>query len=275
MKTTILACTYNQPRELEICLDSICKQSTDQFDIVIADDGSGPETAHVVKKYKQILGERLTHVWHEDNGYQKSQILNKAIAKLNEDTEWVIFIDTDTLLHPQFVEDHISQKSLRGLFMGRRVELNESLSQWIRLHPQFIWKKTHKNSWKFSSEFYQELFVSAWQNPPTQNFNRSFRIENSILRKLFKYDHVPDLLGSNFSICAKLLRELGGFNQNLKNYWGEDGDLFIRALEAGVKPSGRKCWALQFHLWHPRRPYAPEAEENYQMRIKNLNINQK
>ncbi|GAL00915.1 putative two-domain glycosyltransferase [Nonlabens ulvanivorans] len=50
-----------------------------EFEIVIADDGSGQETKDFIDHYRTISSKPIIHVWHEDNGFQKSEILNKAL----------------------------------------------------------------------------------------------------------------------------------------------------------------------------------------------------
>jgi GT2 family glycosyltransferase len=270
MKHFVIAATYNQPQDLDRCLDSLLKQSTQDFEIYLADDGSGPETLKVIDKYKKLLGHRLSHFWQEDLGFRKAKILNVALSSLPPESEWLIFLDCDTFVHPRFVEDHIAQKSKNSVFMGRRVDLNPWMSEWIRSHPSFIWKQQQNTKWTLSSDFWQNLLISSFQKDATLHFNRAFRIKNPILRRLLRCDRVPDLLGSNFSICAQLIKKIGGFDESFKQYWGEDGDLYIRARKAGARTYGLKCWAVQFHLWHERRPYDPSLENAYKKRLLEL-----
>ncbi len=233
--------------------------------IYIADDGSSNETAQLIEEKKSIFkANQLHHIWHEDNGYRKSTILNKTIQSLPAEIDWVIFVDADTFLHPKFIADHLAMKASNRIFKGRRVELNAWISDWMRKHPTLLW---NKNSNALSNEFYKKLIASTWKKNPTKNLNRAWRIENSEMRKVFGYDKVPDLLGSNFSICRQLLDRLKGFDESSKRYWGEDGDLYVRALEAGAESVGRKCWAVQFHMWHPRKTYDLDAEKEYQARL--------
>jgi predicted glycosyltransferase involved in capsule biosynthesis len=79
---------------------------------------------------------------------------------------------------------------------------------------------------------------------------------------------VPDLLGSNFSISTKLLHEVNGYNEDFQAYWGEDGDLFVRVRNAGALIRGRKNFAVQFHLDHPRLEPKAEYQERYQALLK-------
>lgn len=250
---SVIATTYNQPLELDLYLKSILIQTRQDFEILIADDGSQLETQKVIEKYqKNSLKNRIRHIWHEDQGYRKAKILNQAIRESTG--KWIIFTDTDLLLHPQFIEDHLQFEKNYGLFMGRRVDLNFKTSSWIQKNPNKL----------FSNEFYFRIFLSAFDRPSSKNVQRSFRVSSPQVAKFLKYNQVEDLLGSNFSICRKLLYSINGFDESNEHYWGEDGDLFIRAKNKNAAISGRKNYAIQWHLWHTQRKPHPDAEKNYQ-----------
>jgi glycosyltransferase involved in cell wall biosynthesis len=257
VKLSLIATTYNQPVELDLFLRSLARQTTDEdFEVLIADDGSRKETREVVERHRHRHGPRLKHIWHEDLGYRKSKIVNQAVRESRGD--WLVFTDADTILHPRFLEDHAAQRAPRRLFMGRRVDLNDSSSRWIRANPESL----------FSNAFYACVVLSARGAQPSRNVNRAWRVDCALARKLARYDEVPDLLGSNFSIDRKLFIEVNGFDEGLQHYWGEDGDLFIRCRNAKADIVGKKAYAVQFHLWHPQRAPQPDAESQYQRRLK-------
>jgi glycosyltransferase involved in cell wall biosynthesis len=251
LKVSLIATTYNQPVDLDLYLRTVEAQTRRDFQVVIADDGSGDETRAVVERHRARLGDRLVHVWHEDVGYRKTKILNSAIRKSSG--ELLVFTDSDLVLHPRFIEDHVSASRPRGMFMGRRVDLSPAMSDWARGNPARL----------FTLEFYYRLVKDGLAVGGTRNVNRGFRVASEPLSNLLGMDRVPDLLGSNFSIDRKLLEELNGFNEALEHYWGEDGDLFVRARNAGAAISGRKSFAVQFHLFHPFRKPKPDAEAWY------------
>ena len=47
----------------------------------------------------------MRHVWHEDRGFEKAAILNRAIA--TSEAEFLIFIDGDVLIAPGFIARHL------------------------------------------------------------------------------------------------------------------------------------------------------------------------
>ena len=73
----VIISTYNNPAWLEKVLWGYLFQTHPADEIVIADDGSKEDTRRLIESFKDKLP--IKHVWHEDNGFQKSRILNSAI----------------------------------------------------------------------------------------------------------------------------------------------------------------------------------------------------
>ncbi len=66
MRPSVILTTYNQPAALEKVLWGYERQTYGDFQLVIADDGSGAETARLVAALQLRTGLDLLHVWHED-----------------------------------------------------------------------------------------------------------------------------------------------------------------------------------------------------------------
>lgn len=250
---SVIATTYNQARDLALYLRTLTLQTDRDFELVIADDGSREDTREVIERFKrEHFGDRLVHVWHEDVGYRKCKILNSAIRASKGD--WLVFTDSDLILHPRFIEDHRSMRTPNSMFMGRRVDLEPQVSDWIREHEAQL----------FSPEFYLRVGKSALVGRQrSRGFKRVFRIAEPRLARALGCDRVPDLLGSNFSIDRELLVRVNGFDEAREHYWGEDGDLYIRIRNSGARITGRKSFAVQYHLWHQQRSPQPNAENDY------------
>ncbi|MFW5755209.1 MAG: glycosyltransferase, partial [Tangfeifania sp.] len=76
MKISLIIVTYNRPKALEVILKSILIQTEIPHEVIIADDGSGPETAKLIAKYRNVFPCKLKHVWQEDNGFRAAKIRN-------------------------------------------------------------------------------------------------------------------------------------------------------------------------------------------------------
>jgi glycosyltransferase involved in cell wall biosynthesis len=249
---TVIATTYNQPVELELYLSCLARQTHQDFELLLADDGSGEETRRVVERHAAgPLAGRLRHIWQEDVGYRKSRILNAAIREARSD--WLVFTDSDLLIHPRFLEDHLTYAAPNSVFMGRRVDLGPQISAWVRAHPAKV----------LGLEFQARVLASAWGRDPSRNVQRGLRLTSPVLARLLRWNQIPDLLGSNFSICRELLVRVNGFDESSEHYWGD--------RNSRAKIGGRKGFAGQWHLWHPQRKPKPDAEAEYLRKLGSLN----
>ena len=78
MKTTLLITTYNRPDALELCLMSVLRQTHLPDELLIADDGSTADTKELIDIYRTKFPIPLIHIWHEDKGFRRTVILNRA-----------------------------------------------------------------------------------------------------------------------------------------------------------------------------------------------------
>ncbi|HYR08049.1 MAG TPA: glycosyltransferase, partial [Longimicrobium sp.] len=95
MRLSVIVSTYNKPRDLERVLHGYAAQTDRRFELLVADDGSGPETAAVIDRVRREAGLPIVHVWHEDRGFRKSEIMNRAIAASTGD--YLLFTDGDSI----------------------------------------------------------------------------------------------------------------------------------------------------------------------------------
>ena len=89
-------------------------QRDDDFEIVIADDGSGEETRTVIEQFRNEYPIPLKHVWQEDDGFQKCRILNKAIVASEGD--YIVMSDGDCIPRADF----LAHGGGRGFFRSGR-----------------------------------------------------------------------------------------------------------------------------------------------------------
>src|SRR6266851_7996458 len=71
---SVIVTTYNREDALEAVLSALSRQSDRGFEVVVADDGSGPATASVVERWRPRLGVPLSHVWQVDRGFRAAEI---------------------------------------------------------------------------------------------------------------------------------------------------------------------------------------------------------
>ena len=79
----VIISTYNNPRWLEKTLWSYERQTVAPSEIIVADDGSREETRLLIDSFRATLP--IKHVWHEDDGFRKTKILNDALRVATAD----------------------------------------------------------------------------------------------------------------------------------------------------------------------------------------------
>ncbi|HEV3049165.1 MAG TPA: glycosyltransferase family 2 protein [Longimicrobium sp.] len=114
-RVSVVVTTYNQPRQLELVLHGYAVQDDAEFEVVVADDGSGPETRAVVERMRAETGLRILHVWHEDRGFRKTEILNRAILAATGD--YLLFTDGDCIPRSDLIATH-ARLARRGRFLS-------------------------------------------------------------------------------------------------------------------------------------------------------------
>ena len=92
---SVIVSTYNRPDALDAVLRSLARQSDGDFEVLVADDGSRPDTAAVVQRWDGRIGRRVVHVWHPDDGFRLAEIRNRAIVAA--EGAYCIFLDGDCL----------------------------------------------------------------------------------------------------------------------------------------------------------------------------------
>ncbi len=102
---TIIIAVYNGVRNLEFIFAALARQSMNDFEVIIADDGSGPEIRKLIERTKPRLPFPVNHLWQADQGFRKNVMLNKSIEVAQ--TDYLAFIDGDCLPHRHFLKDHM------------------------------------------------------------------------------------------------------------------------------------------------------------------------
>lgn len=225
--TTLIITTYNWPDALELILLSVIKQSLFPDKVIIADDGSGEETKRLIDKFRCDFPVPIEHVWHEDTGFRLAEIRNKAINKA--DTDYIIQIDGDIILHKHFIKSHL-QMARSGVFIsGSRVWLSESLSE-----------KIQKNKKVSINYFTKEIS------------NRLNSIHNSFLMYLFSFynKNIMKVRGCNMSFWKKDLIAINGYNEDMTGWGREDSEICARLINSKKLKKHIKFGAVQYHLYH-------------------------
>jgi glycosyltransferase involved in cell wall biosynthesis len=237
---SVVLSTYNQPRWLEKALWGYAAQRFTDFEVLVADDGSGPETADVVTRLNGRHGLRVVHVWHEDRGFRKTEILNRAVLAASGD--YLIFSDADCIPHPEFVAMHVRLARERTFLSGGYLKLPMSISERIG-EDDVRSGRAFDASW---------LRARGWLGG-----RRALRLPRSPAIATLLDVLTPTRAtwnGHNASTWRDAIVAVNGFDLDM-GYGGEDRALGERLVNLGFRGRRVRFRAPCLHLDHPR-PYA-------------------
>ena len=233
---TLIVSTYNRPDFLRLVLDGIADQSNQHFELILADDGSTHETKSCIDDFSTSSGIEVIHVWHEDHGFRKSAILNKAInASANE---YLVFLDGDCIPRKHFIAEHRSLAKKGHIVGCSRLLLDQTITQHIldnHLYP---------HRWTF----YEccKLRLSG-------HINRVLpllKVPIGFLRSRAKTNW-KQVRGCNFGIYKEDIINIGGFDESFTGWGYEDSELVARAINNQIYVRRGDYLGTVFHLWHP------------------------
>lgn len=234
---SVIISTYNQPEWLQKSLWGFEQQTETNFEIVIADDGSSEATAIRIKEFQKRASVKITHVWQEDDGFQKTKILNKAIVASKGD--YLIFTDGDCIPRNDFIAKHLTLRKPDCFLSGGYFKLPLTVSEAI--------------SEKDISE--QHCFNAPWL--VQKGVKKTFKL-NKLTAHGFKEKLLNTLTptkatwdGNNASGWRKDIIAVNGFDERMR-YGGEDRELGERMMNNGVRAIQIRYSAVTVHLDHER-----------------------
>lgn len=255
MKLSVVITTYNSPAWLEKVLWGYSAQSYRDFEIIIGDDGSTPDTRALVDHMRDTTGLSIKYIWQDDRGFRKCRILNKAIRLV--EAPYVVFTDGDCIPRRDFLATHASEARPHHYLSGGY----------------------HKLPLPTSLAITQEDILSG------RCFNLGWLKQHGLpaSRKNLKLTATPRLAkllhrltptrcnfkGSNGSVWLEDALRVNGFDERMP-WGGLDREFGVRLINAGVRPKHVRYNAIVLHLDHPRSyKSAQDVRDNKQLRLYN------
>lgn len=97
---TIFTPTFNRKAKLSELYDSLLRQTNQQFQWLIVDDGSGDGTGNLVQKWISERNIQIRYVYQENGGKMRAMARGIALCE----TPWMICVDSDDRLSENAVE---------------------------------------------------------------------------------------------------------------------------------------------------------------------------
>ncbi|MCF7561764.1 glycosyltransferase family 2 protein [Sabulilitoribacter multivorans] len=251
-EVSVIISTYNNPEWLEKVLWSYEFQTFKNFEVVIADDGSDETTKELIQNIQKEVSYPVQHIWHEDNGFQKTIILNKATVAGKSD--YLLYTDGDCVARADFIQTHIDNREQGYFLSGGYFKLPMVISK-------IISKDDIKN---------QDCFDIDWlKKHGLKNSFKSNKITAKGIKQKLLNRFTPTRAtwnGHNASGWKKDILEINGYDERMQ-YGGEDRELGERLFNMGIKAKQIRYSAICLHLDHERGYVKPEMiEKNKKIR---------
>ena len=245
---SIIVTTYERVDALNAVLRSLARQTDRNFEVVVADDGSGPCTAVLVDQWKRRLGAPLVHVWHEHDGFRAGQIRNRAM--LASRGNYFVFLDGDCIVRPDFIATHRGLAEPGWFVSGNRALLSHAVTDAVLrdgLEPE---------CWGYRRWLMLRLSGGVNRVAPM------LRLPLGPVRKL-RARIWRAARSCNFGAWRSDLERVNGFDAAFSGWGREDSDLIVRLIRSGVRRKDGEFATGVLHLWHPKAPRARLAENDH------------
>ncbi len=229
LTTSVLITTYNRPDTLNKVLEALCRQTQPADEIIVADDGSGPETLDMIRRFEKDCGRAIRHVRQEDRGFRAAKIRNKAVNKSTG--EYIILLDGDCIPSKHFVQDHLALAERKTFLQGKRILVEKEISGGFTVADM-------KNTLKLIRRALSGKLSNSHHLIRLPCFPALHNTSQSGIRSC------------NMSFFREDLFAVNGFNEDFTGWGREDSELAVRFYRYGLKRKSHPFMAICFHLWH-------------------------
>jgi glycosyltransferase involved in cell wall biosynthesis len=244
---SVIVTTYNREDALAAALRSLGRQTDPDFEVIVADDGSGPATAALIAASKASVGHRVEHVWHEDKGFRAGEIRNRAVLAARGD--YILFLDGDCIVRPDFVAIH-RRLAAPGFFVtGNRILLSRELTENVLRDGET------PETWGCSRWIAERLRGGV------NRLSALLKLPLGPLRGL-RAKQWKGARSANLAIWRSDLITVDGYDADYAGWGKEDSDIIVRLLRAGIARKDGSFATGVIHLWHQEadRSALPENE---------------
>jgi len=228
MTIALVINAYNQPEYLKRVLKAVARQNRLPEEVLLADDGSSDDVRELFQNWSARQSCRCAHLWQKNEGFRRARILNLAIAEAR--SEYLVFLDGDTLPHPYFIADHHAVARPKFFVQGHRALVKRKAAAWFG-----------------SNDFYADRRRAILLNQ-ISSLKNIFRWPFPVCRP---QANLRGIRGCNLAIWRNDLVLVNGYNEAFTGWGREDSELATRLMNAGVQRLDLRGRAICFHLWHP------------------------
>lgn len=251
---SVIVTTYNRPSALDLVLSSLaCQRQAIDFEVIIADDGSGNETSMLIQQWQNRLltvpdslsFSELHHCWQPDEGFRAAASRNRAVARAQGN--YLLFLDGDCVVFSDFVARHW-RLARRGWFVAGSRLLLDADSTSACLSGK--WTSPVTWSWR--------MWWQAWRKKQVNRLSPLLRLPDGRWRE-WRPEQWKGVRTCNLGVWRDDFLAINGFDESFIGWGFEDADLAVRLMATGVYHKTGRLAVPVVHLWHEERPRQDES----------------
>lgn len=226
-KICVIVPVYCVEQYIQRCIDSILAQTFSDFELILVDDGSPDRCGAICDEY--AARDSRIRVVHQDNQGQASA-RNHAVAIAR--SEWICFVDSDDVIHPQMLEhlyraatEHHANISMCGAVEAEQLPVDFTRRQEYASSPLAM-----------NEEGLESVYHSGE--------HRYWVVWGKLIRReiLLKFPFVPGRVYEDNAVVFRWLHDAGSVSNIPNRYY------FYQVNPAGTTKKGFSVKQLDF-LW--------------------------
>lgn len=226
---SVILSTYNRPDALRLVLEGYQRVGGSRFELIVADDGSAPETGEEVRRFALTAGFPVKHVRHADDGFRLAAIRNLGVRAAEGSV--LLFTDGDCVPFPEALGAHSLCCEPGRALAGGKCCLEEQETG-AALSAGAIPAELFEGAYRRGRGRLRRL---EWKN-------RFYRWTRSKPR--------PKLTTCNAAVHRSDFENVNGFDEQFVGWGYEDEDLARRLRRCGVRVLDATTRSLVLHLFH-------------------------
>ncbi|MFN8576582.1 MAG: glycosyltransferase [Candidatus Sericytochromatia bacterium] len=233
-KVSIIIPTYNRANNLFYVLNSLVFQNFEEFEVIIADDGSTDNTREIVESFRNKLNIRYAFCG-ENQGFRAARTRNIGLSKARG--QLIIFLDSDIVVPSNYIESHIeAHKKYNNIVVNTFVyRMKEYKTEDLGMIPKYFISK-HINNLEEDSKFRFNIF-------DREPIDEGYYLDSNSLS--IKAEHI----------------KYDGFDSNFVGWGHEDTELGYRFINKGFKFLFIKEGCESYHIHHSTRETKNEEDK--------------
>lgn len=253
---------YNVEQFLPRCLDSICKQTFTDYEVLLIDDGSTDESGQIcddyVKKYEQF---RVVHKKNAGLSHSRNVGLSMANGK------YIVFLDADDYVEKELLAKVYEQMEVQGYdicsFAARRVDEENNFLYEIRFEDMikelqfdeesrelFLWQSflQYKAGWEVCFHVFRRDIMEAHQIC----FDSTIKMAEDIpftfeyLLYVERWIKIPDIL-YNYTLRKNSITKVCNSRREIEKIFG---DIFEKIKQILYKKDAKRYHEKRISIFY-------------------------